>query len=187
MPKSILFDKEKVMQNVIELFWKKGYNGTSMQDLVDATGLNRSSFYNSFGDKFSLFEASLKYYQEQQYNWLTKTCNEGKTPKEAIVSLFKGIIDDIKENGQKGCMLTSCTSEMSHDPRVKEFLIDNKDRVVSTFESLILKSQHLGELPKEKNAKVLALYLFSNLQGLRITSMIDDDLEEVVNEILRFF
>ena len=60
MPKTITFDRTEVVQNVMELFWKKGYNGTSMQDLVDVTGLNRSSFYNTFGDKFSLFEEALK-------------------------------------------------------------------------------------------------------------------------------
>ena len=184
MPKSVTFDREQVIQDVMELFWKKGYNGTSMQDLVDVTGLNRSSFYNSFGDKFSLFEEALKHYQKQQNEFLEESFSEAKSPKLAIFSLFRGISDDIRSGNQKGCMITSCTSEMSHDPMVKDFLVVNKDRVVESFQSLIKEAQTLGEISHTKDAETLALYLFSSLQGLRVTSMIEPNLEAVTNEVL---
>lgn len=184
MPKSITFDRDLVIQHVMELFWKKGYNGTSMQDLVDVTGLNRSSFYNTFGDKFSLFEEALKYYQQQQDQVLSESFSEAKSPKKAIQALFMGISDDIRSGNQKGCMLTSCTSEMSHDPVVKDFLVDNMDRVVASFAALIRQAQEKGEISTAKDPKTLALFLFSNLQGLRLTSMLEPNLEAVTEEIL---
>ena len=184
MPKSITFDREKVVEDVMELFWKKGYNGTSMQDLVDVTGLNRSSFYNSFGDKFSLFEEALKQYQKRQNEMLQESFAEAKSPKQAIVSLFKGISDDIRSGNQKGCMLTSCASEMSHDPKIKDFLVANLDRVTDTFSTLIRQAQEKGEISHSKDSHTLALYLFSSLQGLRVTSMIESNLEAVTDEIL---
>lgn len=185
MPKSVTFDKEEIIQNVMELFWRKGYNGTSMQDLVDATGLNRSSFYNTFGDKFSLFEESLKHYQRQQNDFLKKTFAKAQSPKEAIISLFKGISQDIANGDYKGCMITSCTSELSVvEPKVKDFLISNKDRLVASFTALIEGAQALGEIDETKNARTLSLYLFSSLQGLRLTSMIEPDVEGLVDEIL---
>ena len=184
MPKSVTFDRDQVMENVIALFWKKGYNGTSMQDLVNATGLNRSSFYNSFGDKFSLFEEALKTYQKKQNEVLQETYTQAKTPKQAIISLFKGISDDIRSGNQKGCMITSCSSEMSYDPKIKDFLVDNLERVVDTFASLIRRAQESGEISQSKNAHTLALYLFSSLQGLRVTSLIEPNLDSVTDEIL---
>ena len=185
MPKSITFDREQVINDVMELFWKKGYNGTSMQDLVDVTGLNRSSFYNTFGDKFSLFEESLKAYQVQQDEFLSESFAEAKSPKQAIISLFKGISDDIRSGNNKGCMITSCTTEMGNeDQRIRNFLIENKDRVVDTFAKLIRKAQEQGEIDYQKRPETLALYFFSNLQGLRITSMIEPDLEAVTEEVL---
>ena len=184
MPKSVTFDRNKVVEDVMELFWKKGYNGTSMQDLVDVTGLNRSSFYNSFGDKFSLFEESLKYYQNQQDDFLNDFFEQAQSPKEAIISLFKGISKDVSEGNQKGCLITSCTSEMSYNPKVKDFLVDNKERVVKSFSSLIEKAQEAGQIVADKNPNTLALYLFSSLQGLRLTSMIEPDIEGVTEEIL---
>ncbi len=185
MPKSVTFDRDKVIENVMELFWKKGYNGTSMQDLVDATGLNRSSFYNSFGDKFSLFEETLKTYQKQQNEMLQESFTQAKTPKQAIISLFKGISDDIRSGNQKGCMFTSCTAELGgENKQIHDFLVDNKDKVVNSFATLIRQGQQMGEINERKDAETLALYLFSSLQGLRLTSMIEPNLEAVTEEIL---
>ena len=184
MPKTITFDRTAVVQDVMELFWKKGYNGTSMQDLVDVTGLNRSSFYNTFGDKFSLFQEALKYYREQQDQLLTDSFAEAKSPKQAIQGLFMGISDDIRAGNQKGCMFTSCTAEMSHETAVKDFLVDNMQGVISSFATLIRQAQEQGEISLRKDPETLALFLFSNLQGLRLTSMLEPNLEAVTEEIL---
>jgi len=185
MPKSVTFDREQVVRNVMDLFWKKGYNGTSMQDLVDVTGLNRSSFYNSFGDKFSLFEESLTYYQTLQLDHLSHTLVGYKSPKEAISSLLKGISDDVAQGDQKGCMISNCIAELSADhPKVKTFLVSHKERVVNIFLSLIQKAQTLGEIDSDKDSKTLALYLFMSLHGLRITSMLDTELEGVTDQII---
>lgn len=185
MPKSVTFDRKLVMENVMTLFWKKGYNGTSMQDLVDVTGLNRSSFYNSFGDKFSLYEEALQFYQERQMLMLNKVVNGHESPKEAIISLFKGISQDVSKGDHMGCMMSKCTSELSNmEPRIVPFLKNNKDRVLEIFHSLIKAAQEKGEIGQEKNPNALALYLFTNLQGLRITSMLESDLEEVTDQIL---
>ena len=184
MPKTITFDRDAVVQDVMELFWKKGYNGTSMQDLVDVTGLNRSSFYNTFGDKFSLFEEALKHYREQQDQFLAESFSEARSPKQALQALFMGISDDIRAGNQKGCMFTSCTSEMNHEPAVKDFLVENMERVVASFAALISQGQAQGEISRSKNPETLALYLFSNLQGLRLTSMLEPNLEAVTEEIL---
>ena len=66
MPKTESFDRKEVLEQAKEAFWKKGYGSTSMQDLVEATKLNRSSIYNSFGDKFNLFLECLKLYQKSE-------------------------------------------------------------------------------------------------------------------------
>ncbi|WP_421873737.1 TetR/AcrR family transcriptional regulator [Marinoscillum sp.] len=185
MPKTITFDRNQVIEDVMELFWQKGYNGTSMQDLVDVTGLNRSSFYNTFGDKFSLFKEALKHYQKRQDEMLQGFVNGAQSPKGAIVALFKGISSDITGGNQKGCMLTSCTSELAgQDERVRSFLSENMSHVVQLFSGLILAAQQAGEISADKNADILALYLFSSLQGLRVTSILDKQLEEVVDQVL---
>ncbi len=185
MPKSVTFDRDQVMENVMKLFWKKGYNGTSMQDLVDVTGLNRSSFYNSFGDKFSLYEEALSFYQERQMLNLNKLVSTYDSPRKAIISLFKGISRDVSKGDQMGCMVSKCTSELSNmEPRIMPFLKENKDRMLQVFQQLIKAAQEKGEISSDKDPETLSLYLFTNLQGLRITSMLESDLEGVTDQIL---
>jgi TetR/AcrR family transcriptional repressor of nem operon len=176
MPKSVLFDRDEIIGKVTNLFWEKGYNGTSMQDLVDVTGLNRSSIYNSYGDKFQLFSEALRHYQKSQNNLLQSVQDKAKSPKAAIKLLFDGVWSEMSSGQTKGCFLSNCTTELSNtDPRIHQFLSENQKVVVKTFEKLIMKSQEAGEIDTTKNPEILAQYLFSSLQGLRVTAMIDGD------------
>ena len=58
------FDEDEVLDKAMYLFWNQGYNGTSMQDLVDGLGISRSSLYDTFGDKHSLFIKTLENYKK---------------------------------------------------------------------------------------------------------------------------
>lgn len=186
MPKSVLFDRDDIIRKVTDLFWQKGYKGTSMQNLVDVTGLNRSSFYNSFGDKFQLFEESMRSYQKIQHEMLERAFLDEKSPKQGIISLFEGIRDEIRTNEtNRGCFFTNCTSELGNeDDKIRSFLEANMKGVVSTFETLIKNAQEAGEIDQSKDVRQLALYLFSSLQGLRITSMIEPRVDGITKEIL---
>ncbi len=176
MPKSVLFDKEDTIKKVTELFWRKGYNGTSMQDLVDATGLNRSSIYNTYGDKFNLFNEALNYYHKSQHDMLDELQQKAKSPKEMIHLLFNGIWSDLNSENNKGCFLSNCTTELANsDERVHDFLAANHLKMVQMFTDLIKQSQLEGEISQDKNPEVLANYLFSSLHGLRVTSMVATD------------
>lgn len=185
MPKSIAFDQTEILETVTRLFWQKGYNGTSMQDLVDATGLNRSSIYNTFGDKFSLYEQALKHYQTINYEGLTKASSQ-PSAIQAIRSVFRGVIIDLKNGkGKDGCMLANCATELGNrDQRITDFLADNQEKILSVMETLVSKAQEQGDISTHKNAKTLALYLFTSLNGLRVVGILQQDLEDVVNEIL---
>ena len=176
MPKSVLFDKEDTIAKVTNLFWEKGYHATSMQDLVDATGLNRSSIYNTYGDKYNLFVEALKHYQLYQNELLAKAKKSTNSPKEVIKQLFNATWEKLNEANSKGCFLSNCATEMSNsDPQIKKFLLDNKSQMVAIFKLLIEAAQAMDEVDKEKDAELLANYLFSSLQGIRVTSMIDND------------
>ena len=186
MPKSVLFDRDKIIQKVTDLFWQKGYKGTSMQDLVDITGLNRSSFYNSFGDKFQLFEESIRSYQKIQNEIFGRAFAKEESPKQGIISLFEDIRDEIRTNETNhGCFITNSTAEFGNtDDRIYDFLRENMKSAVSLFEMLIIKAQEAGEIDSSKDARELGLYLFSSLQGLQVTSMIEPNVEGVTKEIL---
>lgn len=181
MPKTILFDKDEVLEKVTLLFWEKGYNGTSMQDLVDVTGLSRSSFYNTFkGGKFELFIEALKHYQKEQNQYISHFKEIAKSPKEVITLIFDSICQEVDKGNHKGCFLSNCTTELGNlNDNISDFLTHNLKNIVEMFKNLIEEGQNIGEIDKNKNADILAKYLFSSLQGLRITSMLDKNTESI--------
>lgn len=184
MPKVETFNREMVLENVIKLFHEKGYNATSMQDLVDATGLNRSSIYNSFGSKKELYQESLKTYRTSAQKSIQKVLIHSNSPKESIRKIFSSS-PEIRSNG---CFLSNCTSEMANqDQEIKSFLLNNFEHMQGLFEELIVKGQLEGSINKDRSAKEYAIYLFTSLQGLRVTGILlseQRDFESIVDTVL---
>jgi TetR/AcrR family transcriptional repressor of nem operon len=184
MPKVETFNKEQVLNNVIRLFHEKGYNATSMQDLVDATGLNRSSIYNSFGSKKELFQESLKTYRAIAQKSIQKVLIHSKNSKDSIRRIF-ATTPEFKNNG---CLLSNCTTEMANqDQEIRSFLVNNLEHMQELFEELVSKGQSEGTINTHKSAKVYAMYLFTSLQGLRITEVLlnePKDIESIIDTTL---
>lgn len=189
MPKTTTFDQNEVLQNAMQVFWDKGYHATSMQDLVDATSLNRSSIYNSFGDKFNLFFLSLKHYQASQRRIVNKWLLKSDGPKGAIRLLFEGILSDIMVKPQtNGCFISNSTTEMANEsPEIKLLVQENQRSIEQLFHDLIHEAQQTGQIDPEENAQDLAAYYFSSLQGLRLVGILKSDekyLRRIIDRIL---
>ncbi|MFY0601341.1 MAG: TetR/AcrR family transcriptional regulator [Cyclobacteriaceae bacterium] len=190
MPKSVTFDRESIMDKVTTLFWKKGFNATSMQDLVDVTNLNRSSIYNTFGDKEAIFEESLRHYGKIQSKFTQEALQASKSPLENIHSFIKAILSSIEnDSDHKGCFISNCTAELGNkEGRVQQMLIENKDTVIGILQKKIEDAQKVGEINTDRDARRVAIFLFSSLQGLRITSILTEsktDLEHLAEDILK--
>ncbi|TYA71918.1 TetR/AcrR family transcriptional regulator [Seonamhaeicola marinus] len=185
MPKVETFDKELVISQVTNVFHDKGFNATSMQDIVDATGLNRSSIYNSFGSKHALFLQCLQAYQNKYNSLFSVELLKAANPLEAINFIFDLYLKEIlKSNKDKGCMIVNCTSEMAyHDNAITTFLENNKNKMVGMLEDLVNKGQEDGYINTEKTFEDYALYLFSAIQGFRMTGILVSDRDKLKNII----
>lgn len=175
MPKVETFDRQEILERVVSLFHEKGYNATSMQDLVDVTGLNRSSIYNSFGSKKELYHESLKAYKAKANKFVQKVLIHTSHPVESIRKIFSTSPQD----EANGCFLGNCTAEMANqDDQIKNFLQHNLYSMQELFEELIIRGQSEGSINKKKTAKEYAAFLFTALQGLRITGILLEDNKE---------
>ena len=173
MPRSEDFNRNEVLEQAKNIFWKKGYNGTSMQDLVDATGLNRSSIYNSFGNKKDLYEQTLKKYQDDSRSLFDKVKEKNRNALESIGLVFLYVLDEILlDKESKGCMLINCYTEMGNqDNDLKNLLDANQEKLHGIFESLVIKGQEDGSVHNNESSDLLAHYLVSTFQGFRITGL----------------
>lgn len=109
------FDVDAVLDRATDLFWARGYEATSVQDLVDTLGVNRASLYATFGDKAQLFEAVLRRYGERVDGALLETLGPPAAGAEAVRGWFKVLIEKATQpGGPRGCLmlntLTGCTT-----------------------------------------------------------------------------
>src|ERR1700733_12101908 len=106
------FDETEVLNKAIDLFWHKGYNGTSMQDLVDGLGISRSSLYDTYGDKHALFIKALESYQATASGKLCGIINDQTPAKETIKQLLEYITSELLDDKtQKGCFMVNAEVE----------------------------------------------------------------------------
>ncbi len=185
MPKTETFNRNQVLQKATEVFHKKGYNGTSMQDLVDATSLNRSSIYNSFGSKLNMFLEVLSHYQSFHNTNFNQGLANSYNAKEAIETIFELNLNEIvNDNDRKGCMIVNCKSEMvNQEVLIKSFMEKNQDRMIAMLEDIVSKGQMEKIFNKNQTANQYALYLFSSIQGLRMTGILNKNKEDLINLI----
>ncbi|WP_106793746.1 TetR/AcrR family transcriptional regulator [Aquimarina sp. Aq78] len=190
MPKVETFDRNTVLQKATEVFHKKGYNGTSMQDLVDATSLNRSSIYNSFGSKLNMFMEVLSHYQSLYGNNFSQKLAQSYNATEAVEAIFNLYVHEIiNDNDRKGCLVINCKSEMTNqEPLIKSFMEKNQDRMIAMLEDIVTKGQMEKIFNQNQTASQYALYLFSSIQGLRMTGILnknEEDLRNLIRTILK--
>ncbi|MCM3677131.1 TetR/AcrR family transcriptional regulator [Peribacillus simplex] len=168
MARSKEFDEKAVLRKAMELFWEQGYEKTSMQDLVDHMGIHRRSIYDTFGDKRSLFLASLNHYEELIVNEMESIISSTSSIKQAIRDVFMFILNPI-EQYPKGCLSVNAAIELSLlDKEIGRIVTKMFNRTEDMFNNLIKRGQTSGELSKEIDSDNTSRFLHNNLVGIRV-------------------
>ncbi|WP_019240437.1 MULTISPECIES: TetR/AcrR family transcriptional regulator [Bacillus] len=184
------FDEKVVLKKAMELFWKQGYEKTSMQDLVNHMGIHRRSIYDTFGDKYSLFLASLKSYEVFVAEELTKIISNSSTVKIAIRKIFEYVVNLAElEIYPAGCFAVNTAVELSLlDKDIQHLTTKMFNDTEKLFNKLLKDGQNKGELKNDLNTQVTAQFLHNNLIGLRVlvkTNYTKKELESIIDLILK--
>lgn len=153
----------------MQAFWRRGYEGTSMRDLLDATGLSKSSFYQAFNSKHEAFQQALVHYCDNVTSNLRSRLRAGDSGWEFIENVFMGAADEtLTAKDPRGCMIVNVATEFSaRDPRIRELIAEGAKRVTQVFVTAVRQAQSEGSIPVDKDPNVLGRYLLSSLSGLR--------------------
>lgn len=170
MPKTKQFDEKEVLSKAQEVFCQKGYNGTSMDDLVQATGLSRSSIYDTFVDKHGLFLRCLQQYMCNENSGVDKIIAKTDSPKKKIRLLFEHVVQVILSDKQrKGCLLINTTMELTCvDKEVTDLAYANMEGLEQRFYNWVKEGQASGEITKKFPAKALSRHLYNSITGLQV-------------------
>jgi TetR/AcrR family transcriptional repressor of nem operon len=183
------FDRDEVLQKAMEVFWSRGYEAASIQDLVKHMGINRQSLYDTFGDKHALFLQALDRYHEAESRKLFDLLERPGSVRKALRQLFAGMIDrSLCEGGRRGCLMGNAMSELAgRCEATAEKTCRNMEAVEGAFYRALLRGKHDGELKGVREPRAVARFLYSSLQGLVLMAKATQErkaLEDVVKVTL---
>lgn len=184
------FDPDTVLDRAMRTFWSKGYEATSLDDLCEATQLNRSSLYSTFGDKRALFIQTLDRYGDDAVSRVSAALSRPVPIREALAAFLSEMIDKIVAGpGRIGCFIGNCTAEVAqHDREVLAHVQRNIARIEATFRAGFARAKERGELPPDANVDALARFIFASIQGLRLMGKTTTDrnvLDDIAGVMLR--
>ncbi|WP_158827712.1 TetR/AcrR family transcriptional regulator [Mucilaginibacter lacusdianchii] len=165
MARNVEFNETAAIQKAMEVFWKKGYNGTSMRDLTDAMQINSSSLYNTIGDKQELFVRCVQYYTDlRKHDW-EKRLASSSSPFSILVDYIHEAVNIII-NGEDSCMAVKSAFEVAtNDQRIKDILKADSDRAYQFLYNLIQNAMKQGEIRADEDPALLADYFNSTWTG----------------------
>ncbi|WP_158996098.1 TetR/AcrR family transcriptional regulator [Mucilaginibacter sp. L196] len=180
------FDENEVLSKAIQIFWHKGYNGTSMQDLVDGLGISRSSLYDTYTDKHTLFVKALESYQNSGAGKIQEIINNSGSAKATIIQLLKFVTNELLcDKQQKGCFMVNAEVEVApHDTEINNLVCKNDQQMEDAFYLVIRKGQDSGEINKNQDARALSRFIFNTVKGIRVTAKSTSD-RAVFDDIIK--
>jgi TetR/AcrR family transcriptional regulator, transcriptional repressor for nem operon len=171
------FDEGKIIETATDLFWNKGYNAVSTQDLIDAFGISRSSMYGAYKDKHSLFILALQHYRHTTTETMLNLLSNSVSFIDTITLLLNQIIkENITDNQTRGCFIVNTAIELApHDNEVLEIISQNRKSIIEGLANAIQKGIDNQELTKNNDPKALANYFYQLITGLRADAKITRD------------
>jgi len=185
------FDPERALAKAMNLFWRLGYENTSLDALMKEMGIARQSLYDTFGDKRALYLKALAYYRDQTNGEMQKMLEEIPSVGDGFANLLYGMAAETREQHERGCLLLS--ANLQRDPKdavVRDFLRDNQARVEAIFLRALTKAQKQEELSSKDDPATLARFFVVTIQGMRAMARLKSDrkaLEQVARVALSVF
>jgi TetR/AcrR family transcriptional repressor of nem operon len=178
------FDAEDALERATGLFWTRGFEQTSLDDLCAATGLGRSSLYAAFGDKRALYLSALARYEEKSLARIAAAF-AGKPAREGLAAFLAALIDDIVAGpGRRGCFIGNCAAELARlDAAAAARVRRSLERIEAAFRDVLAK-----DFPNRAEVAALARFLTAGIQGLRLVGKANPQraaLEDIARVMLR--
>ncbi len=165
----IEFDTQQALEAATRVFWQRGYDATSLDALLAAMDISKSSMYQAFGGKSELFQRCLENYRDTFADKMRAALDESPSGLAYIEAILSGVAEGTNaQMGRAGCLLINTASEFGQrDARIATLVTKSLERFEDLFYAAVCRAQAEGHIPKNAEARSLALYLATNLGGLK--------------------
>lgn len=164
------FDEGVALDRAVDIFWRQGYEATSLEQLLAVMKMGKGSMYHNFGNKREVFKLALDRFIHNFSTWFTSEISEAKDPIEFIRNFFLSIPKQGTTDHVKGCFLGNTVAELATvDPGLEKLAVEHLGKIEQTFFKYIKEAQSNGRLKSREDAKLLARHLINLWNGLNIT------------------
>ena len=170
------FETTRALRIAMEVFWRHGYENTSLELLMSEMGVAKQSLYDTFGDKRSLYFKAMALYREETNISLRRVLASSSTVKQGFTKILRSLIAETREQHARGCLLLSANMERAvDDQEIAQFLQENQAEVESIFVEALRRAKSNGELAASEDPEVLARFLIVVIQGMRAMARLKSD------------
>lgn len=179
------FDQNKALDKAMTLFWQKGYEATSIQDLVEHMGIGRRSLYDTFKSKHDLFITALDRYRDLANASILISDEPLISPKAAIKGILEGIVAEaVADRNRKGCFVVNSAVELAgQDDAVAIRSREGFKDLEFIFHNLLDQAQQSNELSPDHDNQALAQFLTNAVFGIRVMSKVNPDKQVLTNVV----
>jgi len=177
------FDKDDVLDRATQVFWQKGFDDTSVQDLVEATGLNRGSLYNSFGDKAAFFAAVMDRYRATSPTRILAAAPDDASPRQVIVDFLDSLVQRARTDIEhKGCLFTNTAAGLyGCNDAMTKWIRDSLVMLEDVLMNVVERGQDRGEISSAHSARSLARFIVAAAQGINVMARVHPDPQVLVD------
>lgn len=163
------FNTADALRQAMDTFWRNGYAATSLTDLLEATGLSKSSLYATFGGKHELFVKAFDAYRKERALSMRRILEDGPA-RQAIERFFRDIATDVEDGApSRGCMSINQAVEMApRDDGIRTRVLHDFELMEEALTGTIERGQAEGSIPPGKRARDLARLLVLAFPGLQV-------------------
>jgi TetR/AcrR family transcriptional repressor of nem operon len=180
------FNKDQALHQAMLLFWKKGYEAASIPDLLEVMGISRSSLYDTFSDKQTLYTDALEHYKKGNFN-KQAILEQASSVRDGILQFFEYHIASAYDTSLPGgCFVTNVATTLeSPDEKINELIKTSFLELEQAFCDLLVKGQQRGEIDKTTDIKALSYLLLNLHQSINIMAKADQNPERA-KEMISF-
>lgn len=163
------FDPDVALESAMQVFWRQGYAATSLQQLLDAMDLSKSSFYQAFGSKQRLFERCIEHFRDDQVHRLRQALEQAGSGRVFLEQCLHTLAEEARgPQKPRGCLIMNTATEFAgREPAVAQQVATGIEKLTGVFVAAVQRAQAEGDIPAGHDAPVLARYLVSSIGGLR--------------------
>lgn len=180
------FNEDQALHQAMLLFWEKGYEATSIPDLLQVMGISRSSLYDTFSDKQTLYIAALEHYKKVSFN-RQAILEQASSVRAGIQQFFEQHITSAYDTGLPGgCFVTNAATTLeSRDEKINELIKTSFLNLEQAFCELLEKGRQSGEIDKTTDVKAWSYLLLNLHQSINIMAKADQD-QQRAKEMIKF-